>query len=114
MGSPVRLILFSKPGCHLCEGLQEKLESMTSMDIVLEIRDITTRTDWFQYFQYEIPVLFYVPEGHQDSPEKVSDSGDGREASPSPIEPIRVERASPRAPVHQVEKLIRRAIAKAE
>ncbi|MFM5983090.1 MAG: glutaredoxin family protein, partial [Sphaerospermopsis kisseleviana] len=38
-----RIILYSKPGCHLCEGLQEKLEQITSISFNLEIRDITTR-----------------------------------------------------------------------
>ena len=51
------LILYSKPGCHLCEGLQEKLAAVENIDFNLEIRDITTREDWFAAYQYEIPVL---------------------------------------------------------
>ncbi|MGF1541319.1 MAG: glutaredoxin family protein [Pleurocapsa sp.] len=51
------LILYSKPGCHLCEGLQEKLAAVQSIDFNLEIRDISTREDWFAAYQYEIPVL---------------------------------------------------------
>lgn len=51
------LILYSKPGCHLCEGLQEKLEQVEAIDFTLEVRDITSREDWFQAYQYEIPVL---------------------------------------------------------
>lgn len=50
------LILYSKPGCHLCAGLQEKLEELP---VQLEIRDITTNEVWFQQYQYEVPVLFY-------------------------------------------------------
>lgn len=53
----VPLILYSKPGCHLCEGLQEKLEQIQNPTIKLEIRDITSRDDWLQAYQYEIPVL---------------------------------------------------------
>lgn len=53
----MKLILYSKPGCHLCEGLQEKLEQITELSFELEIRDITTRNDWFQAYQYEVPVL---------------------------------------------------------
>ncbi|MFN4279958.1 glutaredoxin family protein [Thermosynechococcus sp.] len=52
------LILYSKPGCHLCEGLQEKLASLS--EFTLEIRDITSRDDWWQAYQYEIPVLYLV------------------------------------------------------
>lgn len=94
MNSSIQLILYSKPGCHLCEGLQEKLEQIESADVAVEVRDITTCPEWFQAFQYEIPVLYYVPPSQPD-------------------QPIRVERTSPRAPVSQVEKMIRRAIAQA-
>jgi hypothetical protein len=52
-----RLILYSKPDCHLCEGLQKKLEQIAHLDFELEIRDITTREDWFAAYQYEVPVL---------------------------------------------------------
>jgi cell division septation protein DedD len=58
----MRLILFSKPGCHLCEGLQEKLEQIDGLDFTLEVLDITTRDDWLQAYQYEVPVLFLQPE----------------------------------------------------
>ncbi|MBE9183472.1 glutaredoxin family protein [Microcoleus sp. LEGE 07076] len=56
----MRLILYSKPGCHLCEGLQEKLEQIESLKFELEVRDITQRDDWFEAYQYEVPVLFKV------------------------------------------------------
>lgn len=51
------LILYSKPGCHLCQGLEEKLNQITDIPFKLEIRDITTREDWMSAYQYEIPVL---------------------------------------------------------
>ena len=53
----MQLILYSKPDCHLCERLQEKLEKIENIKIELEIRDITTREEWFNAYQYEIPVL---------------------------------------------------------
>ena len=53
----MRLILYSKPGCHLCEGLQEKLQQIRGLSFELEIRDITTHENWFQAYQYEVPVL---------------------------------------------------------
>lgn len=52
-----KLILYSKLGCHLCENLQAKLTQITELNFELEIRDITTREDWFNAYQYEIPVL---------------------------------------------------------
>ncbi len=57
------LILYSKVGCHLCEGLQEKLEQITDLDIHLEIREITTNPGWFDRYQYEIPVLCLQVDG---------------------------------------------------
>ena len=89
----MHLILYSKPGCHLCEGLQEKLEqiqadSESPCQFDLEIRDITTREDWFNFYQYEVPVLY-----------KQSDPNSSEELLPRP---------SPRISVQQLEqKLIR-------
>jgi glutaredoxin len=82
----MRLILFSKPGCHLCEGLQEKLEQIQSLKFELEIRDITTHEDWFAAYQYEIPVLYLVEDGAEA-------------ATPIP-------RPSPRATVKQLEQML--------
>lgn len=53
----MQLILYSKPGCHLCEGLLEKLEQVNDIEFDLEIRNINTREDWFATYQYSIPVL---------------------------------------------------------
>ena len=65
----MHLILYSKPGCHLCEGLQEKLAQVTKIKFDLEIRDINTREDWFTAYQYEIPVLCQkLPEGEKVLP----------------------------------------------
>lgn len=84
----MQLVLYSKPGCHLCEGLQEKLEALPQLDFSLEVRDITTRPDWFNRYQYEIPVLCRVVQ----TPE-----GEREEALP---------RLSPRAPVRKVEQML--------
>ncbi|MDJ0718698.1 MAG: glutaredoxin family protein [Prochloraceae cyanobacterium] len=82
----MRLILYSKPDCHLCEGLQEKLEKIENLDLELEIRDITTREDWFAAYEYEIPVL------HCD-----------RQGKEQPI-----PRPSPRASVKQIERMLQK------
>ena len=63
------LILYTKPGCHLCQGLQEKLAAVKNIDFNLEIRDITTCEDWFAAYQYEIPVLCQkLPTGEKPLP----------------------------------------------
>ena len=84
----INLILYSKPGCHLCEGLEEKLAQVTNINFKLEIRDITTREDWFNIYQYEVPVLCQqLPEKEQNLP-----------------------RLSPRASVRQLEKMLEKSL----
>jgi Glutaredoxin-like domain (DUF836) len=61
----MHLILYSKIGCHLCEGLQEKLAQITEPAIQLEIREITTNPEWFDRYQYEIPVLYLQVDGEE-------------------------------------------------
>ncbi|MGI0488383.1 glutaredoxin family protein [Pantanalinema rosaneae CENA516] len=87
-----RLILYSKPGCHLCEGLQEKLEQIQGLDFTLEVRDITSRDDWFQAYQFEIPVLLL---------EATAPSGGETTVYPIP-------RPSPRANVKQLEQMLQK------
>lgn len=82
----MRLVLYSKPGCHLCEGLQEKLEQIRGLNLELEVRDITSREDWFQAYQYEVPVL-------------CRNSTDREEILPRP---------SPRATVQQLERMLQK------
>ena len=84
----MRLILYSKPGCHLCEGLQEKLEQVQSPRFELEIRDITTQPAWFDAYQYEIPVLFLAAD---------------ERSAPAPL-----PRLSPRASVQQVAQMLQK------
>ena len=65
----MQLILYSKPGCHLCEGLESKLRQIETLNFALDIRDITTRDDWFEAYQYEIPVLrIQLPGGEKTIP----------------------------------------------
>ena len=89
----MHLILYSKPGCHLCEGLQEKLEQIVKTrniaSLRLEVRDITTREDWFQAYQYEIPV--------------VCNNAVDREKQ--------LPRLSPRATVQQLERMLQKYLA---
>ncbi len=83
------LILYSKPGCHLCEGLQEKLETLP---IQLEVRNIIQNEAWFQKYQYEVPVLCQLVSASENSLEKPSER-------PLP-------RLSPRATAAQVAQMI--------
>jgi hypothetical protein len=84
----MELILYSKPGCHLCEGVISKLEDVQNLDLNVEIRDITTRADWWQAYEYEVPVLYFL---HENGP-------------------TLLPRLSPRASVSQWEKMLRQYI----
>lgn len=82
------LIFYSKPGCHLCEGLQEKLETLP---LKLEIRDITQNETWFQKYQYEVPVLCH----------RIVEDSATATATEHPL-----PRLSPRASTAKVAKMI--------
>ncbi len=81
----------------MCEGLQEKLEQIESLKFQLEVRDITERDDWFQAYQYEVPVLFKV------QPQPRNSAGD---AGFSPEQPL--PRPSPRCSVAQLEQMLQK------
>ncbi|MBW4467306.1 MAG: glutaredoxin family protein [Pegethrix bostrychoides GSE-TBD4-15B] len=85
----LQLILYSKPGCHLCEGLQEKLVQIQPPP-VLEVRDITSRDDWFAAYEYEIPVLVDA------------------------VSQRTLPRPSPRATVAQLEKMLAKYLSESQ
>lgn len=101
----MRLILYGKPGCHLCEGLQEKLEQIQSFNLELELRDITTREEWFQAYQYEIPVLFLVKQEHEGSRLEPENSA---ASVLQPPNSILLPRPSPRSTVRQLEQMLQK------
>lgn len=88
----MQLILYSKPGCHLCEGLQEKLSQITTVPIELDVRDISTRDDWLTAYEYEVPVLC-----------RVQPTSDG-----SSYTEVALPRVSPRASVTQLAQLLQK------
>ncbi|TBR61548.1 thioredoxin family protein [Westiellopsis prolifica IICB1] len=99
----MQLILYSKPGCHLCEGLQEKLEKIVEMEnfpsLQLEVRDITTDDDWFKAYQYEVPVLFVANQANCAQDVHPANREQKIQLIPRP---------SPRATVQQLENLLRK------
>ncbi|MEA5418302.1 glutaredoxin family protein [Spirulina sp. CCNP1310] len=82
----MHLILYSKPGCHLCIGLEEKLAQVTDPPFTLEVRDITTDDGWFAEYEYTIPVLTMLENGRE----------------------IALPRFSPRASVAQVAQMLKK------
>ncbi len=57
----MHLILYSKAGCCLCAALEEKLQQIISdpqgLSLTLEVRDISSDRQWYEQFQYSVPVL---------------------------------------------------------
>lgn len=51
----MRLVIYSKPGCHLCEAVRQDAERLPGVE--LEERDITTNREWEARFRYLIPVV---------------------------------------------------------
>lgn len=82
------LILYSKPGCHLCTGLEEKLRQIPGLAANLSVRDIRDSETWWERYQFEIPVLCWQ-QGEQEQP---------------------LPRFSPRASCTQIERQLRLAL----
>jgi len=85
----MKLVLYSKQGCCLCEGLLAKLQQVKNVTFDLEIRDITTNSDWHDRYQYEIPVLCLVNDRDQEQ---------------------ELPRFPPRSPVNKLEELLIAAV----
>jgi len=87
--------MYGKPGCHLCEGLKEKLAQVkTTLDFELEVRNIYDRQEWVDAYQAAIPILYLVPD------EIAGEAG-----------AISIPRPSPRASVEQLTKTLQKYFA---
>lgn len=52
------LVLYSKPGCHLCDDLRGLLEELREeLGLTIDEIDITADAALFARYRYEIPVL---------------------------------------------------------
>lgn len=59
MEPSVRVVLYTKPGCGLCEEMKAEMSKADCMELyTLEEVDINSEADLFARYQYEIPVLF--------------------------------------------------------
>ena len=54
----VRVVLYTKPGCSLCEEMKEAVSTAGCVELYsLEEIDIETDADLFARYRYDIPVL---------------------------------------------------------
>ena len=59
MESRVQVVLYTRPGCHLCEEMKEVMSSSGCVELYsLEEVDIESDAELFASYQFEIPVLF--------------------------------------------------------
>jgi len=55
----IRLVLYSRPGCHLCDEMKEVVASLRAAhDFELDEVDISQDADLENLYGQEIPVLF--------------------------------------------------------
>ncbi len=55
----IRVVLYTKPGCHLCEVMKEQMRAAHCDNLyALEERNIEEDPELFARYRYEIPVLF--------------------------------------------------------
>jgi len=55
----VQLILYTKPGCHLCEEMKREIQRAGCAELyALAEVNIETDLDLLARYRYEIPVLF--------------------------------------------------------
>ena len=53
-----RVTLYTKPGCHLCESVEQVIESVRQrVPLQFEKRDITADAGEFAKYQFDIPVV---------------------------------------------------------
>jgi glutaredoxin len=59
VGLPVRVVLYTKPGCQLCQDMKSEISNAGCARLYhLEEIDIEDDADLFARYQYEIPILF--------------------------------------------------------
>jgi predicted thioredoxin/glutaredoxin len=81
--TPATLVVYSRPGCHLCEEMIEQLGTLVRGRARVETRDIESNDTWLKRFAISIPVLEIdgriVCEGHLE-PDAVASALDRLEA----------------------------------
>lgn len=58
MESRVQIVLYTRPGCHLCEEMKDVMNGSGCAGLyTLEEVDIESDAELFARYQYEVPVL---------------------------------------------------------
>jgi glutaredoxin len=55
---PPRVLMFTKPGCHLCDDMRDLLHAaLRGSEVAVVERNIAEDLDDFQRYKHDIPVL---------------------------------------------------------
>ncbi len=58
MRTPINIVFYTKPGCHLCEDTQEMLEILsTRHQLAVQAIDITRDAELYSRYWSKIPVV---------------------------------------------------------
>lgn len=70
---PRAVVLYTKPGCHLCDEARDLLEEIANeCDLVLTSVDITGDPDLYARYRWEIPVV--VCEGQEVAKGRIAEA----------------------------------------
>lgn len=51
------VVVYSRPGCHLCEVLVEELLPLCRGRGAVTVRDVDTRSEWRERYGSDVPVV---------------------------------------------------------
>lgn len=72
MPAEARLVLYLKPGCHLCDELHDQLRAaLCGTGIVVAERNIAADLDDFERYKHAVPVL--VVDGREVARYRIGD-----------------------------------------
>jgi hypothetical protein len=68
-----RVVLYTKPGCHLCDELRDQLDrALRGSGVAVEERNIAASLTDFERYKHDIPVL--VIDGREVARHRMSDA----------------------------------------
>ena len=67
-----RIVLFTKPGCHLCDDMRDQLDAaLRGSDTPVQDVDIAGDLDIYMRYRHDIPVLLI--DGHEVARHRITD-----------------------------------------
>lgn len=67
-----RVVLYTKPGCHLCDDMRDQLDAALGAATLVHEIDIAGDLDVYMRYRYDIPVL--VIDGREVARHRIDDA----------------------------------------